>query len=439
MTHLKSYGQEWIESVERALATQVESVTAKRFHPPPLSNVRYRALGEQANHDANARAVFDQYFPELNAALSDLVNLLSEHPVIRENSTGTGTNMATYVTMPSKGFRLELGILARNLTHSAVRRGCREAAASIARLLELSAGNEVPGYQVYIFRGLTLSGEVEIMPGLEIISYRRAVNRGLVEEEPLRPEDPPPDYVGMGALVLAREMTWGPCIVPPNSPKDIYSWERTPQFRCLPRDSSGVVFNLLSIITSHRIQPLSALYCAPEFVDVSRGFGSGPLQLFRIDDSWPTEEFTPKHLSELQEQLQAWPGFDRGRRKTLEFAVRRLASSIQRDRGRFLAEDRILDAAIALEVLYAGSSEVRATRAGHFLADETDERITVLGQMRAFLKVRNSIVHADRGRIRPDGNALKAAADSGFDLAYGTVKKLLARGEFPNWDKLVMS
>ena len=42
-------------------------------------------------------------------------------------------------------------------------------------------GNEVPGYQVYIFRGLTLSGEVEIIPGLEIISYRRAVNRGLVE------------------------------------------------------------------------------------------------------------------------------------------------------------------------------------------------------------------------------------------------------------------
>ena len=293
MAHLKSYGQEWIESVERALATQVELVTAKRFHPPPLSNVQYRALGEQANHDANARAVFDQYFPELNADLSDLVNLVAEHPVIRNNSTGTGTNMATFVTMPSKGFRLELGMLARYLTHSAVRRGCREAAASIARLLELSAENEVPGYQVYIFRGLTLSGEVEIMPGLEIISYRHAVDRGLVEEEPLHPEASPPDYVGMGALVLAREMTWGPCIVPPERPKDIHSWERTPQFRCLPGSSSGVVFNLLSIITSHRIQPLSALYCAPEFVDVSRGFGPGPFQLFRTDDSWLTEEFTP--------------------------------------------------------------------------------------------------------------------------------------------------
>ena len=51
MTHLKSYGQEWIESVERALATQVESVTAKRFHPPPLSNVQYRALPERSDSD----------------------------------------------------------------------------------------------------------------------------------------------------------------------------------------------------------------------------------------------------------------------------------------------------------------------------------------------------------------------------------------------------
>ena len=67
---------------------------------------------------------------------------------------------------------------------------------------------------------------LDVLPGLEIISYRRAVNRGLVEEEPLHPENPPPDYVGMGALVLAREMTWGPCIVPPERPKDIHSLYR---------------------------------------------------------------------------------------------------------------------------------------------------------------------------------------------------------------------
>ena len=440
MTQLKSYGKQWIESVERALATQVESVTAKRYHPPLLSNVEYRALGKQANSDAYARAVFDQYFPELNADLSDLANLLSGHPIIRDNSTGTGSDTATFVMMPSHGFRLELGMLARHLTRSAVRRGCREVATCIERFLAVSATNQVPGYEVWVFRGLTMPGEFEIFPGLEVISYARAIDRGLVRSDPGYPEYPPTDYVGMGALVLAREMTWGPCIVPPKTSKGIDSPAPKPRFRCLPECSSAVIFDLLANIASHRIQPLSVLCCAPEFVDVNPNFGPGSLQIFSGNDSWSKEELTPEHISELQEQLQAWSGFDSGRRDDLEFAISCLASSIQRDRGRFWTEDRILDAAIALEVLYGGPSALRATRAGRFLADETDERIKVSSQMRKFLKARNSIVHADRGnKIRSDRQALKDAADSGFELAYGTVKNLLVRGEFPNWDELVMS
>ena len=234
-------------------------------------------------------------------------------------------------------------------------------------------------------------------------------------------------------------MTWGPCIVPPKTSKDVGFSAPTPQFRCLPECSSGVVFNLFAVITSHRIQLLSVLCCAPEFVDVSPNFGPGSRQTFRGDDNWTRKELTPEHISELEEQLQAWSGFDRRRRDTIELAVSRLASSIQRDRGRFWAEDRILDAAIALEVLYSRPSALRAIRAGHFLADEAGERIRVLGQMRAFLKSRNSIVHADTGQITSDRKALRDAADSGFALAYATVKKLLVRGEFPNWDELVMS
>ena len=91
------------------LATQVEVVTAKRFHPPVLSNAAYRALGQQANNDPNARAVYHQYLPELNADPTDLLDLLAKHPVIRDNSTGTGAMLATFVTMPSKGVSIGNG------------------------------------------------------------------------------------------------------------------------------------------------------------------------------------------------------------------------------------------------------------------------------------------------------------------------------------------
>ena len=148
--------QEWVESVERALGRLVESVTAKRFHPPPLTNEQYRALGRAANHDAEARAVFDQYFPELNVSPSDLMDLLAEHPVIRRNCRGAGSDLATFVTMPSKGFRMELRNLARHLTRAAVRRGHRDTAAFVERFLSLSDANQVSGYEVAVFRGLTM-------------------------------------------------------------------------------------------------------------------------------------------------------------------------------------------------------------------------------------------------------------------------------------------
>ena len=284
-----------------------------------------------------------------------------------------------------------------------------------------------------------MSSEVEILPGLEIIPYEHAADRGLIPNEPAYPEDPPPDYASMDALVLAREMTWGPCIVPPKTTRDIGSSAPKPRFQSLPGCSSGVVFNLLAVITSHRVQLLSVLCCAPEFVDVHPSFGPGSRQTLRWDDNWTGKELTPEHIGELEEQLQAWSGFDRRRRDTLELAVSRLASSIQRDRGRFWAEDRILDAAIALEVMYGRPPALRAPKAGHFLGEEAGGRIKILGQMRAFAQARNSIVHGDRGRMTSDRKALRDAADSGFALAYATVKKLLARGEYPNWDELIMS
>ena len=429
--------QEWIESVERALGTLVESVTASRIHLPLLTNEQYRALGKQANLDTDARAVFYQYLPKPNADSSDLVDLLAQHPVIRRNCDGTGRDMATFVTMPSKGFRMQLRDLAWLLTRSAVRQGCREAAAQVERFLALSAANQVPGYEVVVFCGLSMVGEVEISEGAEILSYERAAERGLVNNDLPGPANPMPDYIGMGALVLAREMTWGPCIVPPSTSKDLGLSTPTPSFRCLPECSSGVIFDLLSITTSHRVQILSMLCCAPDFFDVNPNFGPGSCTSFREDDAWTKKELTPEHIGDLQGLVRAWSQFEIQKRGTLELALNRLASSIQRNRGRFWLQDRILDTAIALEVMYELAfpelSYRLMTRAGHLLADTTDERIAISEQMKRFYGLRSSIAHG-----RKKGNA-REDADSGSDLAQRTLRELLRRGGFPDWERLVMS
>ena len=296
--------REWIEALERALVPLVDSATGHRFHPPQIAKAEYRALGAAANEDPGARTVFDQYVIRLNVDPAEVVELLSGHPAIEPYAAGDG-DRAVFVNMPSKGFRLELRALARHLTGCAIMRGPAGAAAHLERFLSLSAEGRVPGYDITVFRGLTMEGAIEIAPGLEIVSYHRAAERGLVRNEPPGPVNDMPDYAGMGALVLAREMTWGPCLGPPRGSRDPFS-DALPRYRWLDGHPAGIVFDLISIVTSHRVQVLSMLNCAPQFVDLSPNFGPGSSTGFVHADHWTRKELTPDDGEELRGRLDEW-------------------------------------------------------------------------------------------------------------------------------------
>ena len=445
----------WMDAIERVLAPLVESATADRIGLPTLTNEAYRALAEQAQTSSEARTVFDNYLLKLNSNPTDLINLLSEHPAVSPNLDDTRKNVAAFVDMPGKGFRMPLSSMARHLVQSAMRRGCRGAATHLNEFLTLSAEERVPGYEIVVFLGLAVSGEVEIAPGLEIISYQSAAERGLVRNEPPGPTNDMPDYVGMDAFVLARAMTWGPCLVPPGtivSPLRVSlkavedSGKCTmPTFRWLPGLSSGIVFDFLSIVVSHRVQVLSILSCAPEFVDVDPNFGPGSSVSFIHDDHWGKKNLTSERVRELQKLLSAWSAFEESNCDTLELAVSRLASAIRRDRGRFWTQDRILDATISLELMYCLQppelTYKLATRAGHLLGATTDKRIETFEKVISLYKARSSIVHGSRRSEKTkkeNANPQKVAA-SGIQIAKETLYKLLELGDFPHWNELVMS
>ena len=374
----------------------------------------------------------------LNHDPSEVVELLSRHPAIAPNAVGDDVVL---VSMPSKGFSLDLQGLARDLTRCAVMRGTREAARHLGRFLGFCAEGKVPGYDIIVFRGLTMNGELEIAPGLEIVSYERAAERGLVRNERPGPANAMTDYAGMGALVLAREMTWGPCLgTPPGfleRGNDVF-----PTYRWLDGHPAGIVFDLLTIVTSHRVQILSMLNCAPQFVDLNPRFGPGSSTGFVHSDNWTRTELTADQADELRGRLDEWTRFDPERRATLELAVSRLAGSIQRAGGRFARQDRILDVAIALEVMYQlrrGGSFTLTTRAGHFLADSTDDRLAVAQRARAIYSTRNRIVHGNVEHTKEEYARMAEIASDGTDLARETLWKLLGDGAFPYWERLVMS
>ena len=435
-----------MERMVHALDTLVQTATAEPYGTSPISNEQYRVIAKQAKIDEHAKAYFDFLFPKLNEDPSELIDLLCRHPGLNPNISGSGNDLATFVVMPSNGSRLQLSILARYLTKSAMRHGCPEAIGHLEYFLRLNERGRVPGYEISVFRGLTISSEIEIAPGLVIIDYQRAVERGLVKHESPDLPDMKPDYAAMGALVLARQMTWGPCLVPPLTSKDKFP-KTMLEFQWLSECGTGIVFDLLSVCTSHQVQIFSMSYCAPEFVDVSPGFVSGSGYSYIPSEHWPKKDFTEEHVSHLQGLLRSWSQFNAAKRDILELAVNRLSSSIQRNRGRFWVQDRLLDAAIALEIMYELEppelTNKLSTRAAHLLAEKTDERIKIFDRVHVFYKARSQIAHGDKdkrqGKLNKKILDFKEAADSGFTLAFDTLQALLDKGDFPDWKKLIMS
>ena len=429
-----------------ALSPLVQTVTAEPYGADPVSNTHFRALADHAKSDERAKAYFDYLFPKLNSDPAELTERLCRHPGMLGNIGGVGNNLATFVVMPSGGARLELDILARYLTKSALLLGSEEAVDHLETFLSLSAEGRIPGYEIWILRGLSLSGEIEIAPGLEIIDYQRAAQRGLVKSEPPGPASAMPDYAGMGALVLAREMTWGPCLVRPLTSKDKLP-NAAPEFRWAPESGTGIVFELLSVCTSHEVQVLFVTYSAPKFTEVYSGFVSGSGSGYIHGDNWSKKELVGEHVGQLKELLQLWSDFKSDERQILELAVSRMSSSIFRNRGRFRLQDRILDAAICLEIMYQLEppelTNKLATRAAHLLATKTDERIKVFDRVHAFYDARSNIAHGDtgkrKGRRKKKTTDSEEAADLGLKLASETLRALLENGEFPKWKELILS
>ena len=128
----------WIGTLERAVGRLLESAKMTNKRLPPVTNDEYRTLWKQAEFDTNAREFLNQYLPELNADPTEVVNLLSQHPAISPNAAAAGNDIATFVEMPSKAFRMELRTLARNLARSAIKCGCRDATTHLERFLTLS-------------------------------------------------------------------------------------------------------------------------------------------------------------------------------------------------------------------------------------------------------------------------------------------------------------
>ena len=118
----------------------------------------------------------------------------------------------------------------------------------------------------------------------------------------------------------------------------------------------------------------------------------------------------------------------------------RLAEALARG-GRFAAEDKILDIAIALERLYeldgGELSHKMRTRASWFLGRDAEDRVRIMKSVAEFYSVRSKFVHSGTRKLSPE--RYRKAFDTGFDIAARTLFKLFKEGPPSNWEVFVIA
>ena len=112
------------------------------------------------------------------------------------------------------------------------------------------------------------------------------------------------------------------------------------------------------------------------------------------------------------------------------------AGSFSRPGGRFGQEDRVLDVAIALEVLYGGATGRRlAQRAAGLLEGTAAGQQRTHDEAKGFYDVRSSIVHWKK--MPPTRDVIEEALKVGRNIACRTLASLLSRDEALKWAVVV--
>ena len=312
-----------------------------------------------------------------------------------------------------------------------------EAARRLHRFMTALANGTVPAHEFTVVHGLVVQTRFDLDVGAYLAPYREARAEFDLPDQP----EPFPETSLPDAAVLVRGLEFGPSVAPLDDDAGLPNVRIAYHFPGdyevdLERwfDDSKLLVDLLSI--GKRVPLLS-----PHSIRPAGGMGGGDrtqprlryprLRRF-VSDMWPRGQ----HLS--QGDVDAFLELARGwyrypdKPDAINLAIRRLAGSLSRPGGRFGQEDRILDVAIALEVLYGGTTGHKlAQRAAALLGTSATEQKRTYDQAKGFYDVRSRIVHSKKKP--PSLDVLGTALEAGRNLACLTLASLFNRDAPQQW------
>ena len=446
----------WIEHLAAALEQVAAEAEPSYSSPPPaLPGPRpigerwsalhrgYRALAARAKFDPTASIQFKASSLWVNKDPAEAMTILREHPLIEPGLRGSGMSEVVVFGILNEEFSSNLKLLVESLAKLSVKEGGEEAARRLHRYLVAGANGAVPTYEITVIHGLVVKTRFNLDAGAYLAPYAEAgAEFGLPDEpEPLSQTRFP------DAAVLVRGLEYGPGVVAPGDYAGLPDVQVAYRFPADYRvdleswfDDRKLIVDLLSIAT--RVPLLSRTFHVRlagwiEEMDPNFAFGTRISKGF-ISDVWPQgHELSKGDVDTFLELARGWHTY-LDRPEAMNLALRRLATSFSRPGGRFGQEDRLLDVAIALEVLYGGTTGHKLSkRAAGLLGATAAEQKRTYDQAKEFYDARSRIVHWKKPPPSPD--VLDKELEAGRNLACLTLASLLSRGAPLKWADVMRS
>ena len=450
MTHPDFDEAAWIERLAAALE-QVAAEGRPSYYPPPTelggygspeerqSALRraYRALAAGAKHDPTASIQFKESYLQVNADPVEAMAILREHPLIEPRLEGSGRDESVGFRVLGTTFRATLKGLVARLAKLSVKEGGEEAARRLHCYLTAGANGTVPAYEITVIHGLVVKTRFNLDDGAYLAPYADArAEFGLPDEPEPMPKTSHPD-----AAVLVRSLEYGPGVAPTDDGAGLPDVQVAYRFPADYRvdlegwwDDRKLLVDLFSI--AKRVPLLSRTRYVRlarwiEEINPNFAFGTQASGGY-ISDMWPPgHDLSKGDVVAFLEMARGWHRYP-DKPDALNLAIRRLAASFSRPGGRFGQEDRILDIAIALEVLYGGTTGHKlAQRAAALLGETAAEQKRTYDQVKGFYDARNRIVHLKKPS--PSRDVLDRELEIGRNLACLSLASLLNRQEPLRW------
>ena len=361
---------------------------------------------------------------------------IAEHPLLMDALESSDDPECVFEA-PTSAARQKLSALAIRLAKAGVQLGGAGAATLLHQYLTDGAETRLRGHEVIVIHGLTVDSRIDLGGGAYLAAYESVGELSGLPDDPdawlaTSPLDPGRWNRSKGVAALVRPIFWGPGVIHPQDkrhrPRVRFTFPADCATECggwLFRNRHTLV-SLLSIAVGAKLVSHSAFIAFPAWMSKlepnlrtanSGGSRGGPF------DVWPKDQ--PISVEEAQvfaDLARGWVAFPTT--SSIELAVHRTAAALGPAAGPFGREDRILDAAIALEIIY-DVPRGKITRKLRNRAARLLRRPRVAEEVDSFYGVRSRIVHGD---APPSGKALGSAMARGRELARASLLALLERG-----------